>query len=781
MNLLLRAVFILLASLAFLPAGATHIVGGEMNYRYLGNNQYEISLTVYRDCYYGQASFDNPASIGIFDGANNLVASSLVYIHDQQQVPNAINTPCLVPPVNVCYEVANYYLTTTLLPRPGGYTIVYQRCCRNNSILNLENVNHTGATYLATIPDSGLLITNSNPVFNQWPPTFICQNAPFTFDHSATDPDGDSLVYELYTPLSGADNTNPMPQPPSPPPYDSADWAPPYGLSNPLGGVPLRINRFTGQLTATPVATGQYVYGIRVMEFRNGIYLGSTLRDFQVNVVPCPDITVASIFSPTIVCGSTLAQFVNTSFNAATYQWDFGDPVTAGDTSTQMNPEWNYPDTGTYFVTLIAFSGIDTDCNDTASGVVKVYPPFHTGFEISNDHCSPYFLFQDHSAGSGGTPALFWSWNFGDGYFSGSGNPSHTYLQPGQYTVTLISSKDSSCTDTASIPVNVLRIPVASFLPFLDTCSYTLGLHNQSLYSSSYIWDFGDLSSGTAFSPEHVYADFGVYTVQLNAVSDSGCVNSSTAQITIPPLPLADFAYSVATCDSVVSFSNHSIHASDYFWDLGDHSSATVSDPVHTYQISGTVPVRMIATSSFGCTDTVDRNIDFVSFKNAEFKWALDTCSGVVRFTDVTRNAVNYLWNFGDGTTSNEISPVHSYSVNGEFEVTLMVNGESACMDSIHSITKFESPLGELFFAPNAFTPNGDGLNDDFRISLFRPCDTYSLNIFNRWGQEVFSSGDAANAVWDGTFHGAAAEQGVYVYLLKGGGMDRNGVVYLIR
>ena len=188
---------------------ATHIVGGELNYTYLGANEYEIRLVVYRDCFNGIPPFDNPASIGIFDSNNMLIQELSVFITIEENIPNFINSPCLQPPSNICYEYAEYITTVNLPPIPGGYQLAYQRCCRNNSILNVFNVANVGATYYTTIPDTSIVSVNSNPRFTNLPPTFICLDAPFHFDHSATDTDGDSLVYELCTPLNGASSANP--------------------------------------------------------------------------------------------------------------------------------------------------------------------------------------------------------------------------------------------------------------------------------------------------------------------------------------------------------------------------------------------------------------------------------------------------------------------------------------------------------------------------------------------------------------------------------------------
>ena len=127
--------FILIANLFFFGrAYATHIVGGELNYRYLGGNNYQIRLTVYRDCFNGVPDFDNPAVVGFFDAGNSLQYSLSMPFISKIQIPPIINSPCLVPPANVCYEVSVYLDTINLPPLAGGYQMAYQRCCRNNTI-----------------------------------------------------------------------------------------------------------------------------------------------------------------------------------------------------------------------------------------------------------------------------------------------------------------------------------------------------------------------------------------------------------------------------------------------------------------------------------------------------------------------------------------------------------------------------------------------------------------------------------------------------------------------
>ncbi len=776
----LYTILLIYSLLCSATSKATHIVGGELNYRQMNNNLYEITLVVYRDCLGGQAQFDNPASIGFFDSQGNLVSASDVTITSQYQLPNLINSPCLTPPTNICYEVATYVFTLTLSPRPGGYQIVYQRCCRNHSVLNIENVDFTGATYLATIPDPSLVTVNSNPEFNQLPPTFICEDAPFSFDHSASDADGDSLVYELCTPLEGADRNTPQPRPPNAPPYADIIWQSPYSAANPFGGVALTINPATGLLTATPDASGQYVYGVCAKEYRNGVYLGETKRDFQVNVVPCPMITVASIFSPNIVCGSLNAEFTNNSYNAMTYLWEFGDTTSSSDTSSLKNPSWIYPDTGQYLATLIAFSGINSLCNDTAVGIVKVYPIFFADYSIDNIRCSPDFNFTDGSFGVGGV-ANFWNWDLGDGTVASDSNPSHTYQQAGLYDVRLITSTDSSCLDTMIKTISVLQVPEASFTTELDTCLQTVSTLNLSSHAAFHVWNFSDSWTLPEEHPIHTYLTEGIYQIDMVAITDSACTDTSSQLIDIPPLPESAFQYNVSDCDSLLKFSNLSRNAVSYLWKFGDETESTEFSPIHAYSLSGNIPVQLISTSVHSCSDTILQEIFFVSRKMAAFETSLDSCSGLVHFKDVTQHAYTYHWDFGDGNFSTEHEPTHAYSENGEYRVYLTLNGETLCSDSTNRITVYESPLGELLFVPNAFTPNGDGLNDEFKISVFRPCERYELSIFNRWGQLVYESEDAENAVWDGNFKNSMAEEGIYVYLLKSESQIRKGVAYLTR
>ena len=362
-------------------SSATHIVGGELVYTYLGGSQYAITLIVYRDCLSGQAAFDDPADIGIFDGNDNLIQDLSFDLDSVVELEGTINSSCVTAPSDVCTEVGYYTEIVTLPPAIGGYTIAYQRCCRNAVVQNVQNPDDIGATYVATIPGSESSPENSAPVWNNLPPLYVCVNLPFEFDHSAFDADGDSLVYSLCTPYEGGTPGAPAPDPPAAPPYTEVSWDPPFNLADMLGGpVPLTIDPQTGEINATPDAQGTYLIGLCVQEYRNGILLGETRRGIQISVVNCqapvaiPD-DVNEISPNSFINCTEFVEFEAANSTGFDIWWDFGDPTTTLDQSTDQSTSWTYPGPGTYDLTLVVFNPVNPNdplCTDTVVQQVVV-------------------------------------------------------------------------------------------------------------------------------------------------------------------------------------------------------------------------------------------------------------------------------------------------------------------------------------------------------------------------------------------------------------------------
>lgn len=762
-------IVVMLLLMKVTPSYSTHIVGGEFNYQYLGNNVYRIWLTVYRDCYNGIPPFDNPASVGIYDAVSNvLVREMLLDFTGSDTIPPTINSPCFIPPTNICYERTTYTDTVTLPPLTQGYVLSYQRCCRNYTILNITNPDFTGATYTASIPGSSIFSQNSNPRYKNWPPPFICAGIPFVFDHSAIDADGDSIVYELCAPFDGADTINPIPSPPAPPPYADVNWKPPYNASNILNGNPtLAINPNTGELTCTPSTVGQFVVGVCAKEFRNGIFLSITKRDFQLNVVPCPSYVVAAIQNPIINCNSYEVNFQNFSLNAGSYLWDFGLPGNA-DISTDVNPLFTYPDTGVYTVTLIAYSSFNPACADTTIGTVTILPNFQTYASYKRDTCTNIFSFKDSSGTNSGIIADH-HWNFGDGSTSSLAAPQHQYLNAGNYVVTLISTSSRGCTDTISFPITVpellhvttvnINSPVCN-----GDCNASINVQHSG-GTSPFTYSWNDPNQQITNFADSLCA--GNYTVVIT--DKNGCTTTNNYTITNPaPLTMqlsSTPAYCHGACIGTAStLVSGGVPGYSYQWSDPNNQVNSIASGLcqGNYQVTVTDNngCSILGTVLVNYSDSIPV-VDVTADDTQLFYGQNTTLHAIPNVTNAT-----YSWTPIQTLNNASIAnPVASPNDTTTYVVIFTdVNGCSNT-DSIEIQIRPVTCEEPEIFIPNAFSPNHDNQNEILYVrgNTILKMD---LKVYDRWGELVFSSNDPKIG-WDGTYKGKAVDPGVFVYYLQ--------------
>ena len=364
---------------------ASHLVGGDLTYRCLGNNMYEVVLNVRRDCNLANpdAVFDDPASIGIFDflteqrlinlGLNGQI---LIPLNNDDTLNQVLISKCTISTGDICVHQTTYRMVVELPFNSNGYLLTYERCCRNGSVQNVSDPLNTGMTVFCTITPKSQELCNNSPTFDQWAPIYICSGMDVQFDHGATDLEGDSIVYKLCTPLEGASRNIPRPQPPFGPPYDTVDWngGGLYSRFDMLGNAadPLRIDLTTGMLNGTPEIIGQFVVGICMEEYRDGELLSTIHRDFQYNVRDCVDDIIAGIDAPDEFCGMNTGTFINTSQNVDSITW-YPDVENEPDLKfSTFDLEYTYPGPGTYTVRLIA--GVQTGaCFDTIDHQVTIY------------------------------------------------------------------------------------------------------------------------------------------------------------------------------------------------------------------------------------------------------------------------------------------------------------------------------------------------------------------------------------------------------------------------
>ena len=528
---------------------ATHIVGGEVTYKFLGTvaggNKYEFSLSIYEDCLNGSPGAiaeDNPAYVAVYDGNNAPIYFDSIHYSSAISVPLNFNLACISNPPNTCLLKKTFIINYVLHPNSTGYIFTYQRCCRNAALDNIESPGISGSTYFCYIPPDTVVAHNTSAVFNSLPPQIICSNEPITYDNSATDADGDSLSYELceaYDAPNGIDRD----KPPLAPPYDVVNYVhPPYSYYNPLtGSPPVAIDPATGSLTCTPSWAGRYLVTVCCHEWRHGIMINTIRREFQFVVTPCSRTVVANMpyftdnpFIYEIDCKDHTIFFENTSTGATTWYWNFGQPGALADTSNAFQPTYEYPDSGVYSVKLIANPG--TPCADSISKLVKVYPTFSTAFTDSGKFCPGIPIqFEDRSTSS--FPEITrWSWTFGDGTGSTSQNPAHVFPVSGTFNVTLISGNTKGCTDTS-----LQQVEIEHFKPYAGDDTIIVKGEQVQFHATGgiqYTWSPNEyLEYNSTDDPIGYFADTGKYTYVVSVLSAYGCYGTDTVNVLVVDHP----------------------------------------------------------------------------------------------------------------------------------------------------------------------------------------------------------------------------------------------------
>jgi len=286
------------------PAAATHIVGGEMELVHNAGESYTLILNLYFDAANGSASaLDADLTASIYEKNTNRSMLNVVLPLTSNTFVNYTNPACAKPTLSTRRLVysRNIFLPANIYNSPQGYYAAVERCCRNNSISNIFRPADAAQAFYLEFP---AVVRRGQPFYDSTPRIFppladyACRNELFYYDFGGQDADGDSLVYDLVTPLNGhATGGNPKPATAQPAPYAPITWLlmppsvpplPPLSDQNQIPGNPtLQINRRTGRLTVRPNDIGLFVFGVRCSEYRQGEKIGESRRDFQLMVLNC--------------------------------------------------------------------------------------------------------------------------------------------------------------------------------------------------------------------------------------------------------------------------------------------------------------------------------------------------------------------------------------------------------------------------------------------------------------------------------------------------------------
>jgi len=297
------------------PSFSSHIIGGEMSYRCAASGVFDIELTLYRDCRSTGADFDATIEFAIYRCGEEINCSSLAQGETVETLllTNFVESSIAVSSVQdcntdigqlLCFEKGVYNsvensFSISLPTSSDSYYIAYQRCCRSE-LKNIVTPFDQGSTYFVEITPQAQAVCNNSPIFNDIPPFVACANEEIELDGSATDQDGDSLVYYFSEPIGGGGPdlsasgfescVGAFPSPSCPPPFPIISYKPGFSNANPIdvdnstGGF-FRIDAQTGMITGSPSTQGNYLIGVSIDEYRDGVFLGTSRRDFRLSVV----------------------------------------------------------------------------------------------------------------------------------------------------------------------------------------------------------------------------------------------------------------------------------------------------------------------------------------------------------------------------------------------------------------------------------------------------------------------------------------------------------------
>ena len=467
-------------------------------------------------------------------------------------------------------------------------------------------------------------------------------------------------------------------------------------------------------------------------------------------------------------------------------RWDLGNGIELN----QNNFVYQYPTNGSYQISYHVQYNINEIATDTCFADfqqnIQVNPlpvvdittdidrscrdeTVQYAFETNDNIVSATWQFLNTRRGTGDTVNAF--------------STAYTFRERSNYEVKLDVTDDKGCKTNRSKSLFADRLVIPDFegesgicpkTPMIITDTFRDTLENIT----DYRWDFGDGSFVEGQVPipliEHEYDSGGDYNITLSIFNSfSGCENSITKKVNVLKPPQSAFSYDTVCAGNSATFVNISIPRDgeivEYQWLFPDGSASNEENTSFFFEDPGFHPVSLVATSSFGCKDTVTHEVFVKEVPVAQ----IDIMSSFVeafkptQFFDASEGDItSYYWDFGDGTESFEKDPVHTYPTIDRYSLVHAVVNSLGCSDTI----KVLLDLNVYLELPTAFSPNDDNLNDVLRLIHQGIYDLIDFKLYNRSGLVVFDGSGNPDAEWDGTYRGQRLPAGVYLAHVKATG-----------
>jgi PKD repeat protein len=296
---------------------------------------------------------------------------------------------------------------------------------------------------------------------------------------------------------------------------------------------------------------------------------------------------------------------------------------------------------------------------------------------------------------------------------------------------------------------------------------------NLSEGADDFQWIFGNGLLSKETDPEITYNDYGDYNIYLIATNLYNCADTSEMVYHVYHNPVADFTTDTTIgCDPfIVPFSNLSEYGLEYRWNFDDQGTSNEEEPVYTFNGQGVYTVSLTVTGMGGCKDSITKE-DYITTNPSpvsDFSFTRTREIDTIYFNNLSSGAISYVWDFGDGQSSDKEEPWHKYLYYGTYDVSLVTINEYNCRDTMFNTIDFKLYKG--LFLPNAFSPN----NPSAKVREFKAVGIglikFHLLVYDNWGNLLWETEKLENGIpveaWDGTFKGKPLSPDVYVWYLK--------------
>ncbi len=550
-----------------------------------------------------------------------------------------------------------------------------------------------------------------------------------------------------------------------------------YIITYSLGGVaqpPVTLTtNASGSVTITGLCAGTYSNVIAAIASSDGACVTPAIGPFTITAPPPPPLSISASVNPSQCgyCDGSITIKAITPFSTDTVLYSFNGTA-ATPIVTISHADSTITLSGLCAGAYTGFSVKVGDCIYTVTGSATLANPtltakFDTSIHFGCHGDTVTFTNESFTAPSGGL--LYYIWHFGDGSSDTTSSPSHIYPQ-GTYTVTLLVN-NHVCEDSMVMTIPLVHPLIASFIdtPSIICQDELITFTNTSTISGGYpgqfIWSFGTGATDTNKNTTYTFLHTGTYTIQLIATDWVPCSDTVTAIVQVDTIS----GINIRLSDTVICQGTYITYTGLYaslgntgnIWDFGDGSKIMNENPVvHGYNDAGTFTITV--TAEYRACQDISTTRKVVVIPQPYINLGSDTsiCKGsesLVLADNLNGGNPAASWMWSTGQTGPSIVVVAP----GYYYATVNINN---CYAS-DTVWVQDNCYMDI---PNVFSPNGDGVNDFFfpRQLLTRGLTAFSMNIYNRWGQLIFTTTTLDGRGWDGKFNNENQPEGVYIYVI---------------